>query len=117
MICMTSLLLDADSLIKLTKAGAKEHVVKHFEVTIPQRVKQESVDQVVGKPDAITIEQNINRKKIKVRQSRGMDVNVENEIQKLGLKGGEQELYRLSTQKKYELLSSDDQKFLKWLQW
>lgn len=114
--CMTHLLLDADSLIKLTKAGAKELVVKHLDVSIPLRVKQECVDEAVDKPDAIRIEQNIRTQKIQVVTTDRRNMYVEKEIQKLGLKGGEQDLYRLSTQSKYDLLSSDDQKFLKLLQ-
>ena len=114
--CMTSLVLDSDSLIKLTKAGAKEFMVKHFQVIIPYRVKYESVDQAAGKPDAIMIEENIRAKKIEVIQTQKKDTHVENHIRDIGLKGGEQEVYRLSIQNEYDLLSSDDQKFLRLLQ-
>ena len=113
---MTSLVLDSDSLIKLTKAGAKEFMVKHFQVIIPYRVKYESVDQAAGKPDAIMIEQNIRAKKIEVIKAQKKDTYVENHIRDIGLKGGEQEVYRLSIQNEYDLLSSDDQKFLRLLQ-
>ena len=37
-------IMDADCLIKLTKAGLKELVCKAFAVSIPRRVKEEVVD-------------------------------------------------------------------------
>ena len=113
---MTIVLFDADSLIKLTKAGAKEVIVKHLDVIIPGRVKEECVDEAQGKPDAVLIEQNIDKNKIKVAKTKPKDSATEKEIQSLNLYGGEQDLYRLSTQMSHDLLSSDDQKFLRLLQ-
>lgn len=113
---MTTLLLDADSLIKLTKADMKEIIVKNFEVIIPYKVKVETVDEGKGKPDSILIRKNIENKKLKVMSTNQKNERVETEIQELNLKGGEEDLYRLSTQIKHDILSSDDQKFLKILQ-
>mgnify|MGYP001604879996 CR=1 FL=1 len=110
---MTTILADTDSLIKLTKAGLKEVVVNNFTVLIPPKVKEESIDHAHGKPDATIIERNIVRKKIKVHPTTRGEPEVEHEIRQLNIHAGEQDLYRLSSQTSYDLISSDDQKFLK----
>ncbi len=112
---MTSLLLDTDSLIKLTKAGLKEVIVQNFIVTIPLQVKKESIDQAKEKPDALIIEKNIMQNHIKVEFTHKNDEVLERQIKELNIQGGEQDVYRLYIQKQYDLISSDDQKFLKTL--
>ena len=54
------LLMDADCLIKLTKAGLKELVAKKDSVSIPEPVKREVVDAGKKKQcsDAIAVEKN-----------------------------------------------------------
>lgn len=113
---MTIIVCDADSLIKLTKAGAKELITKNFEVYIPELVKREIVDEAQGKPDATIIQRNIDTKRIKMIQTKMTEERVEREIKGFGLHGGEEEVYRLSMQMIYDFLSSDDQKFLRLLQ-
>ena len=53
--------MDADCLIKLTKAGLKELICKHEKIVIPRIVKREVVDagKSKGHPDAELIEKNI----------------------------------------------------------
>ena len=62
------LLMDADCLIKLTKAGLKELVVLKCDVFIPGPVKREVVDAGKKKecPDAFAVEKNIESKLIAV---------------------------------------------------
>ena len=62
------LLMDADCLIKLTKAGLKELVVLKCDVFIPELVKREVVDAGKKKecPDAFAVEKNIESKLIAV---------------------------------------------------
>lgn len=62
------LLMDADCLIKLTKAGLKEIVVLKCDVFIPGPVKREVVDAGKKKdcPDAFAVEKNIESKLIAV---------------------------------------------------
>lgn len=64
-------LLDADALIKLTKAGAKELVSAAFEVEIPDAVKTEVIDEgrAAGHADAIVIESNVREGRIRVLPS------------------------------------------------
>jgi len=56
------ILMDADCLIKITKAGIKEKVCRQFEVVIPLTIKEEVVDAGKAKshPDADLVEKNIN---------------------------------------------------------
>lgn len=51
--------MDADCLIKLTKAGLKEQVCAAWHVCIPPLVRRETVDQASHLPDAARIKQNI----------------------------------------------------------
>src|SRR4030067_2818737 len=55
------ILMDADCLIKLTKAGLKEFICKEERIVIPRTVKREVVDagKSKGHPDADLIEENI----------------------------------------------------------
>ena len=56
-----TVLMDADCLIKLTKAGLKEPICRYEKITIPMTVKHEVVDagRDKGYPDAEMIEMNI----------------------------------------------------------
>jgi rRNA-processing protein FCF1 len=55
------ILMDADCLIKITKAGIKEKICCQFEVVIPLMIKEEVVDAGKAKshPDADVVEKNI----------------------------------------------------------
>jgi hypothetical protein len=53
------LIMDADCLIKLTNAGGKEPVCRAFVVVIPVGVKREVVDGGGDRPDADTVDRNI----------------------------------------------------------
>ena len=104
--------MDADCLIKLTKAGAKSPVLSVLETSIPQAVRREAVDE--GKkgnhPDAFIIEENINRGKLKsIKASRRADMGFvahkgEREVITLFLAGG------------YDAVASDDARFLRKLE-
>jgi predicted nucleic acid-binding protein len=93
------IVMDSDVLIKLTKIGAKEIIVALLEVFIPKRVSEETVTESGVSPDVITIQQNINEGKINVSESSRHD---KGEIEALNL-------YRLG---KFELIASDDRRFL-----
>ncbi|MEW6377115.1 MAG: hypothetical protein AB1502_15160 [Thermodesulfobacteriota bacterium] len=60
--------MDADFLIKLTKAGLKEEICKRFGVDIPSIVKKEVVDagKSKGLSDAELVEKNIQNDIIRV---------------------------------------------------
>jgi len=58
--------MDADCLIKLTKAGLKGLVADKYEVFIPLAVKREVVDAGKAKvcPDAVIVEKNLAARKL-----------------------------------------------------
>lgn len=71
--------MDADCLIKLTKAGLKEQVCGAWTVVIPAIVRRETVEQAPHLPDAMRIRQNIAAGRIgvsgtHVRATKGEDV-------------------------------------------
>jgi hypothetical protein len=58
--------MDSDVLIKLTKAGSKEFIIKLLEVSIPKRVQEETVIEPKGYPDAKKIQKNIDSGRIRI---------------------------------------------------
>lgn len=56
---MMKLAMDADCLIKLTKAGLKEPVCTAWRVCIPPTVRRETILAAPGRPDAVRIRANI----------------------------------------------------------
>lgn len=91
--------MDSDVLIKFTKTGCKEAIVSSLDVSIPVRVYNETVTESKGCLDANRIQENINN---------GM-------IQVLGLPSsdkGELEALKLYRSGGFELIVSDDRKFL-----
>jgi hypothetical protein len=96
------IVMDSDALIKLTKSGAKELITKCFEVVIPERVHEETVTEAEGYADASEISRNVEAKKIEVRGT--------SETER-----GEMAALDLYKQGDYDLLVSDDNKFLKHL--
>jgi rRNA-processing protein FCF1 len=99
------LLMDADCLIKLTKAGLKESVVAHDTVVIPEMVKKEVVD--VGKEkrhqDAALVGDNIAAKKLQV--ARGASAE----------RTGDEALIRTFRGGKYDAVATDDRKLIRLL--
>lgn len=100
------ILMDSDCLIKLTKAGIKEDIFKHYEVTIPATVKKEVVDagKIKGVPDADLVEENINKDIIRV-------VGKESSIR---IKG-DQALIEFFKRGRYDAIASDDAKLIRLL--
>ncbi len=100
------LIMDADCLIKLTKAGLKERVCQAFSLCIPRRVKEEVVDNGKAKelPDAVIIDDNIERGRIKVLAVQGPKKA-----------DGEQEAVVLFRAGGFDAVGSDDKQFIRQL--
>ncbi len=100
------IIMDADCLIKLTKAGIKERVCQAFSICIPRRVKEEVVDGGKAKalPDAVIIDDNIANGRIKVVAAQGSKKVV-----------GEQEAVALFQGGGFEAIGSDDKQFIRQL--
>ncbi|MCG7849595.1 MAG: hypothetical protein MIO93_10515 [ANME-2 cluster archaeon] len=107
-------IMDSDSLIKLTKAKAKEIVVKNIEAYIPPLVFDETVKvpKKEGFPDAFLIEENVEKGFLTIGKFI-YDAQLEEMINELGLGKGESDVFRLYKQGGFDVISSDDSKFLK----
>ena len=105
--------MDADSLIKLTKAKAKEVILKNIEVYIPPKVVEETVKipKEEGYPDAFLIEANL-KKGLLVVEKIEENEEVEEMVARLRIRGGEADVFRLYKSKEVDAISSDDGKFL-----
>ncbi|PXF60748.1 MAG: hypothetical protein C4B59_07940 [Candidatus Methanogaster sp.] len=107
-------IMDSDSLIKLTKAKAKETVLKNIEVHIPPKVFEEvvKIPKEEGYPDAFLIEENLKRGLLAIGKS-GEDQHVEEMITRLRIGYSEADVFRLYKSGSFDIISSDDRRFLK----
>jgi rRNA-processing protein FCF1 len=98
--------MDADCLIKLTKAGLKEEICKRFGVDIPSIVKEEVVDAGKGKglSDTELVEKNIQNDIIRVT-GKGFSAHVK----------GDQALIEIFGKGRYDLIATDDGKLIRLL--
>ena len=99
---MISGTLDSDALIKLTKSGAKELITENFDVTIPERVYEKTVTEAAAYPDAQEIDRNVETRRIEVKKTSHTE-------------RGEMAVLDLFKSGGYDLLVSDDNRFLKHL--
>lgn len=98
------IIMDADCLIKLTKAGLKEAVCEAFAVTLPIRVKKEVVDAENAHPDARIVARNIANRRLAVA---GNAASIQSK--------GEHAAVELFATGDYDIICSDDKKFLRTL--
>lgn len=100
------ILMDADCLIKLTKAGIKEKICPHFTIILPDPVKKETVDagKIKGCPDAELIEKNIQEGLIKLVTSRSPH-----------LIKGDRSLIETYKKGGYDAIATDDTRFIRHL--
>jgi len=107
------MIMDSDSLIKLTKARAKEIVLKNMAAYIPPKVFGETITipKEEGYPDAFLIEENLRKGLLEVVIIEEKE-DVEQMIERLGIKGGEADVFRMYRSGVFDVISSDDSKFL-----
>jgi len=110
------IVLDSDSLIKLTKSGTKEVVIKNNEVCIPPEVKKETmtVPKKEGFADAVIIEQNLKGGNINLLNPKKQE-EVEEMIKNFDLGAGEADVFRLYYSGGFDGISSDDSRFIRML--
>ena len=106
--------MDSDSLIKLTRARAKEIVVKNIDAYIPPKVFEETVTipKKEGFPDALLIEENLDKGFINIKTFKE-DQHMEEIVNDLGMGYGESDVFRLYRSGGFDAISSDDRSFLK----
>lgn len=107
-------IMDSDCLIKLTRAKAKEVVLRNIEVYIPPKVFEETVTipKEEGYPDAFIIDDNQKNGFLSIVDIK-KDKGVEEMVKNLGLGYGEADVFRLFKMGGFDVISSDDKKFLK----
>lgn len=98
-----NIVMDADCLIKLTKAGLKERVCTTFTVVIPGMVQRETVDRASRLPDAERIRENIKEGLVTVRGEAAQGRKGEEAVLELFRSGG------------FEAIATDDHRFLRHL--
>jgi len=105
--------MDSDTLIKITRIGAKRAVASTTELVVPPEVYRETVKEGKegGFPDAFEIEQNFRERSLKVTETPRTG-EVEAMVRELGMKGGEADLFRLFRAQGCRVVVSDDQEFL-----
>jgi rRNA-processing protein FCF1 len=97
------LAMDADCLIKLTKAGLKERVCEAWRVSIPQTVRRETVDQAPELPDAVRINENIAAGRLSVSEGKKETGKVEEAVLRLFKAGN------------FDAVATDDTRFIRTL--
>ena len=95
--------MDADCLIKLTKAGLKERVCGAWDVSMPAAVRRETVEQAPTLPDAIRIRENIAAGRLTVVGGSA------------GVGKGEDALLRLYKAGGFDAVATDDARFIRQL--
>ena len=93
--------MDADCLIKLTKADLKEPVCAAWSITIPELVRRETVERAPHLPDAVRIRENVAKRHISVRDVGGLQADGEDAALFLFREGG------------YDVIASDDARFIR----
>jgi rRNA-processing protein FCF1 len=95
------LLMDSDCLIKLAKSSIKESVCTSFTVVIPALVKKEVVETTPGHPEVALINENLKRKILSVKSSRG------------SASKGEEAVFTIFQSGDFDAVCSDDKRFIK----
>jgi rRNA-processing protein FCF1 len=96
-----NVLMDADCLIKFTKAGIKEAVCTHWSVVIPQVVKREVIDLGKNHPDSMVIKDNLDRGLLSLSDNETQDVKGEEAALAIFQKGG------------FDAILCDDKRFVR----
>lgn len=103
MAAVMKIVMDSDVLIKLTKIGSKEIVGSHLDLSIPRKVSEETAMASRSLADAKLIQRNINEGIIHVSES-------------FSHERGEVEALNLYRSGGFELIASDDKRFLNYLE-
>jgi rRNA-processing protein FCF1 len=98
------ILMDADCLIKLTKAGLKEFICQHEKITIPGIVRREVVDagRLKGHVDADLVDKNIRNGLIALASEAALNRGK-----------GDQALIATFNQGRYAAVATDDAKLIR----
>lgn len=93
--------MDSDCLIKLVRSSLKEIACRSFVVVIPTLVKREVVEDSGGRPDAMVVKDNLEKKMLSV--SKGPP----------SISKGEEAVFTVFQSGRYDAICSDDKKFVR----
>jgi rRNA-processing protein FCF1 len=96
-----NVLMDADCLIKVTKAGLKEAICAHLSVVIPLIVKHEVIDLGKDHPDSVVIKDNLNKGLLTLSDVETHDAKGEDAALAIFQNGG------------FDAICSDDKRFVR----
>ncbi len=102
-------LIDADALVKITKAGLKETLTAHLDLRMAPVVAEEVIQEGkrLGHADAAEVERNLKKKRLRVTTEPAASPKA------ALFRGGEADLVALYETGNYSAVISDDQRFLK----
>lgn len=111
-------LMDADCLIKLTKAGIKEAVCVHLSVVIPQLVRHEVIDMGGNHPDSKVIKNNLDKGLLSLSESNIDTHTATSSTDSIGSKGaidskGEDAVLATFLNGGFAAICSDDKRFIR----
>jgi rRNA-processing protein FCF1 len=111
-------LMDADCLIKLTKAGIKEAVCAHLSVVIPQLVRHEVIDMGGNHPDSKVIKNNLDKGLLSLSESDIDTLEATSSTDSIGSKGvidskGEDAVLATFLNGGFVAICSDDKRFIR----
>lgn len=108
-ITYVAFLIDADALVKITKAGLKETLTAHLDLRMAPVVAKEVIQEGkrLGHADAAEVERNLKKKRLRVTN------DPDDSPMAALFKGGEADLVALYGSGSYSAVISDDQRFLK----
>jgi hypothetical protein len=102
-------LIDADALVKITKAGLKDTLTAHLDLRMAPIVAKEVIEEGkrLGHADAAEVERNLARKRLR------MTHDPPSSPKAALFTGGEADLVALYDSGNYSAVLSDDQRFLR----
>jgi hypothetical protein len=101
-------LIDADALVKITKAGLKETLTAHLDLRMAPVIAKEVIQEgkQLGHADAAEVERNVNRKRLRITTA------PPSSLKATLFEGGEADLVALYGSGNFSAVISDDQRFL-----
>ena len=96
---MKCVLMDADCIIKITRAGFKEMTMETFDISIPEAIRREVIDQGESRSESTMIGENIRLNKVRIVRGRIED-------------NGDDALVEAFHRGNYDFISTDDRRLI-----
>jgi rRNA-processing protein FCF1 len=96
---MKWVLMDADCIIKITRAGYKEMTMETFNISLPEAIKREVIDQGESRSESTKIGENIRLNKVRIVKSNIVD-------------NGDDALVEVFHRGSYAFIATDDKRLI-----